>query len=319
MKIVVLDGYAINPGDLSWDAIGELGELIVYDRTPANKIQERITGAEIVLTNKVVLTRDTLEKAENLKYIGVMATGYNVVDISAAVNRGIIVTNVPAYSTNSVAQLVIALILEFCHHVGEHSRAVRKGAWTESKDFTFWNYPLVELSGKTLGIIGYGTIGQAVAKLAVAFGMEVLVYTRTIKKELETETIKFAELEDVLSKSDYISIHCPLTEDTKGLINKYTISKMKETAILINTSRGPVIIEQDVADALNVNRLAGAAVDVVSVEPILENNPLLKANNCIITPHFAWAPFEARTRLMATLAKNIKAFIVGDPQNVVNR
>ncbi len=319
MKIIVLDGYVLNPGDLSWSGIEGLGELTVYDRTPAGKIVERIGSAEIVLTNKVVLTREILEKAPSVKYIGVMATGYNVVDTNAARELGISVTNVPAYSTNSVAQLVLAFMLEFCHHIGEHSRAVREGAWTNSRDFAFWNYPLIELSGKTLGIIGFGAIGQAVAKLAEAFGMKVKVFSRTRHAELETGSIKFAELKEVLGQSDFISLHCPLTEETKGLINKETIAGMKDGAFLINTSRGPVLSEQDVADALNSGKLAGAGVDVVSAEPVSEGNPLLEARNCIITPHFAWAPFEARTRLMDTLVSNIRAFIDGKPVNVVNK
>lgn len=318
MKIVVLDGYTLNPGDLSWDAMGQLGELTVYDRTPEEKIVERIDNAEIVLTNKVILTKEILLKAHSVKYIGVMATGYNIVDTLAAKEQGIVVTNVPAYSTNSVAQLVFAFILELCHHVGEHNRKIKGGKWTNSPDFTFWDYPLIELSGKTLGLIGFGGIGQAVSRIAEAFGMNVLIYNRTVRKELETDNVKFTELNNVLSESDFISLHCPLTEQTKGLINKDTISKMKDGAFLINTSRGPVIVEQDVADALNSGKLAGAGVDVVSAEPVTEDNPLLMAENCIITPHFAWAPYEARTRLMDMLVKNIKAFIENKPINVVN-
>lgn len=318
MKIVALDAYTLNPGDLSWSEMEKLGELTLYDRTPKELVIERIGNAEIILTNKVILSREVLEKTPSVKYIGVMATGYNVVDINAARELGIKVTNVPAYSTDSVAQLVLAFILEFCHHVGEHSRAVQAGAWTNSKDFAFWNFPLIELAHKTLGLIGFGTIGQAVARLAVAFGMNVIVYSRTVKKELETDKIKFATLDEVLAQSDFISLHCPLTEDTKGLINKNTISKLKPGAFLINTSRGPVISEQDVADALNSGRLAGAAVDVVSVEPVTADNPLLGAKNCLITPHFGWAPFEARIRLMDTLVKNVQAFIDGIPVNVVN-
>lgn len=318
MKIVVLDGYAMNPGDLSWNGMEKLGQLTVFDRTPKELVVERIGDAEIVLTNKVVLSREVLDKTPSLKYIGVMATGYNVVDTAAARELGITVTNVPAYSTDSVAQLVFAFILEFCHHVGEHSRAVQEGAWTKSRDFAFWNFPLIELAHKTLGLIGYGAIGQAVAQLAVAFGMNVEVYSRTVRKELETGKIKFVTLEEILAESDFISLHCPLTEETKELINRDTLSRVKSGAFLINTSRGPVISEQDVADALNSGRLAGAAVDVVSAEPISGDNPLLGAKNCIITPHFGWAPFEARTRLMDTLIKNVGAFMAGRPINVVN-
>ncbi|HEX2927043.1 MAG TPA: D-2-hydroxyacid dehydrogenase [Ruminiclostridium sp.] len=319
MKIVVLDGYTLNPGDMSWDAMGQLGELVVYDRTPADKIIERIENAEIVLTNKVILTRGVLEKTPSVKYIGVMATGYNVVDTDAARELGITVTNVPAYSTNSVAQIVFAFILEFCHHIGEHNRAIQEGQWTNSPDFSFWNYLLIEINNKTLGIIGFGAIGQTVAKIAEAFGMKVLFHSRTQKSAYETANIKSATLEEVLVKSDFISLHCPLTEQTKGLINKETISKMKDGTFLINTSRGPVINEQDVADALNSGKLAGLGADVVSAEPIHADNPLLKAKNCILTPHFAWAPKEARDRLMDTLMKNISAFIDGSPVNVVNK
>ena len=318
MKIVVLDGYALNPGDMRWDSMKKLGELVVYDRTPVDKIVEWIDDAEVILTNKVVLTKEILQKTPSVKYIGVMATGYNVVDTAAAKELGIIVTNVPAYSTCSVAQLVFGFILELCHHIGEHNRAVQNGDWTNSKDFTFWNYPLIELAGKTLGIIGFGAIGQATADIAAAFGMKVLVYSRTKKPGLETDKIKFTEFEEVLSQADFISLHCPLTEQTKGLINKETIAKMKDGAFLINTSRGPVLAEQDVADALNSGKLAGAGVDVVSVEPIKKDNPLLKAKNCIITPHFAWAPIEARKRLIDTLVKNIEAFMNNKPINVVN-
>lgn len=319
MKIVVLDGYALNPGDMSWDDMGKLGEMVVYDRTPTEKIIERIDNAEIILTNKVVLTKEILQKTPSVKYIGVTATGYNVVDTTAAKELGIIVTNVPAYSTASVAQMVFAFILELCHHVGEHNRLVHDGAWTNSKDFTFWNYPLIELAGKTLGIIGFGGIGQATARIAEAFGMNVIFYNRTKRLELETHKIKFAELEEVLRQSDFISLHCPLTEQTKGLINKESIAKMKDGVFIINTSRGSVIVEQDVADALNSGKLAGIGTDVVSIEPILENNPLLKAKNCIITPHLAWASKEARTRLMDTLIKNILAFMENKPVNVVNK
>lgn len=319
MKIVVLDGYTLNPGDMSWKDMDKLGDLIVYDRTPADKIIERIGSAEIVLTNKVVLTREILQKLTTVRYVGVMATGYNVVDTAAARELGITVTNVPAYSTDSVAQMVFAFILEFCHHVGEHSRSVHEGGWTKSADFSYWNYPLMELKDKNLGIIGFGAIGRSVAGIGEAFGMNVNVYNRTRRPELETDRIKFTELDQVLSASDFVSIHCPLTDETKGLINKDSISRMKRGAYLINTSRGPVINEQDVADALNEGRLAGLGADVVSIEPVLENNPLLNAKNCLLTPHFAWATFEARKRLMNTLVENIVAFIKGSPINAVNK
>jgi glycerate dehydrogenase len=319
MKIVVLDGYTLNPGDLSWNAMKELGELVVYDRTPVDKIVERINDAEVILTNKVILTKEILQKTPSVKYIGVTATGFNVVDTIAAKELGIIVTNVPAYGTSSVAQLVFGFILELCHHIGEHNRAVQNGEWANSEDFTFWNFPLIELAGKTLGLIGFGAIGQATAGIAVAFGMNVIIYSRTKKPEFETDKIKFVEFEEVLSRADFLSLHCPLTEQTKGLINTTTISKMKDGAFLINTSRGAVLEEQDVADALNSGKLAGVGVDVVSAEPINKDNPLLKAKNCIITPHFAWAPLEARERLMNTLVKNVAAFMSNNPVNVVNK
>ncbi|AEY68130.1 D-2-hydroxyacid dehydrogenase [Clostridium sp. BNL1100] len=318
MKIVVLDGHTLNPGDMSWDAMGQLGELVVYDRTPADKIIERIDNAEIVLTNKVILTKEILDKTPSVKYIGIMATGYNVVNTEYAKELGIIVTNVPAYSTDSVAQMVFAFIMEFCNHVGEHSRAVHEGKWTKSPDFSFWYYPLIEIKNKTLGIIGFGAIGQKVAQIAEIFGMQVLFHSRTIKPGLETDNIKSATLEKVLAESDFITLHCPLTEQTRGLINKDTISKIKDGAILINTSRGPVIDENDVAQALNAGKLAGLGTDVVSIEPIQAENPLLNAKNCIITPHFAWATKEARERLMDTLIKNIDSFLKGTPVNVVN-
>jgi glycerate dehydrogenase len=318
MKIVVLDGYTLNPADMSWEDLEMLGDLIVYNRTPEEKVVERIADAEIVLTNKVILTKEILQKTPSVKYIGVTATGYNVVDTASARELGITVTNVPAYSTDSVAQLAFAFVLEFCHHIGEHNRAVHDGVWTSSEDFSFWNYPLIELAGKTLGIIGFGSIGQATAKIAAAFGMNVIVFNRTNRIELETDKIKFADLEQVLGQSDFISLHCPLTNQTQGLINKETIAKMKNGAFLINTSRGPVIAEQDVADALNCGKLAGVGVDVVSEEPIREDNPLLRAKNCIITPHFGWAPKESRERLMNTIIKNIKAYMENRPINVVN-
>ncbi len=318
MKIVVLDGYTLNPGDMSWDAMGQLGELVVYDRTPADKVIERIDNAEIILTNKVILTKEILDKIPSVKYIGVIATGYNVVDTEYAKELGVIVTNVPAYSTDSVTQMVFAFILEFCHHVGEHNRVVHEGKWTKNIDFSFWDFPLIELKNKTLGIIGFGAIGQKVAKIAETFGMKVLFHSRTIKPELETNTVKSATLERVLAESDFITLHCPLTEQTRELINEDTIPKMKNGAFLINTSRGPVINEKDVAHALNTGKLAGLGADVVSIEPIQADNPLLSAKNAVITPHFAWATEDARERLMDTLIKNIDSFIKGTPVNVVN-
>lgn len=318
MKIVVLDGYTLNPGDLSWDRLKALGELAVYDRTPKDLILERIGDAEIVFTNKTPLTREIFEKAPNIKWVGVLATGYDVVDVEAAKEKGIPVSNIPTYGTASVAQMVFALLLEICHHVWEHSQAVKAGEWTNNDDWCFWKYPLIELAGKTMGIIGYGRIGQATGKIAQAMGMKVLAYDQYQNKELETDTMKYVSLDELLNKSDVISLHCPLFDSTKGIINKDTISKMKDGVIIINTSRGPLIVEEDLAEALNCGKVYAAAVDVVSVEPIKEDNPLLKARNCIITPHIAWATKEARQRLMDIAVDNLQKFIEGSPVNVVN-
>lgn len=318
MKIVVLDGYTLNPGDLSWEELKRFGEVEVYDRTPREKIIERAKGAKIVLTNKTPLLEDELNSLADLKYIGVLATGYNVVDIEVARKRGIIVTNIPGYSTNSVVQMTFALILELCHHTMEHSIAVRDGAWSANKDFCFWNYPLIELDQKTLGIIGFGTIGKKVAKVAEAFGMKVLVYNHKNRSQSENEYYRLANLDEIFSMSDIVSLHCPLTPDTRGLVNKKMISKMKKSAFLINTSRGPVIVEEDLAEALNNNIIAGAGLDVLSKEPPQIDNPLLNAKNCIITPHIAWATIEARERLMKIAINNIEAYISGAPINIVN-
>lgn len=317
MKIVVLDGYTLNPGDLTWRGLEELGELVVYDRTPENMVAERIGDAEVVFTNKTPITRESIEKT-NIKFIGVLATGFNIVDISAARERGIPVSNVPAYSTDSVAQMVFAHILEICQHVASHSRAVMEGEWENSPDFCFWKHPLIELSGKTIGIIGYGRIGQKTAAIARAFGMKVLATANHPKRELENEGMKYVNLDELLSNSDIISLHCPLTEETKGIINRSTIGKMKDGVIIINTSRGPLIVEEDLAEALNNGKVYAAGVDVVSAEPIRGDNPLLKAKNIFITPHIAWAPIEARIRLMDITVENLKAFLRGKPVNVVN-
>lgn len=317
MKIVVLDGYALNPGDMSWGGFEKYGEVIVYDRTPENKIVERIEDAEAVLTNKTPLYRTTLEKLENLKYIGVLATGYNIVDIEAATEKGISVTNIPGYSTDAVAQMVMALILELCHHVGEHSNQVKSGAWSASKDFTFWNFPLIELKGKTIGVVGFGQIGRAVANLAKVFGMNILYNSRTPKAYAVDTDAKYAELEVLFKQSDVVSLNCPLTDETRNLINKETLNKMKKTAFLINTARGPVVNEKDLAEALNNGVIAGAAVDVLSKEPADANNSLISSKNCIITPHIAWATKEARERLMTIAISNIKTYIEGKPQNLV--
>jgi len=320
MKIVVLDGYTLNPGDLNWNGIRQYGELEVYNRTGSNpeKIIGNIGDADIVFTNKTPLQRAVLEKVPSVKYIGVLATGYNVVDTGAAREMGIIVTNTPAYGTLAVAQFTLALILEICHHIGEHSRAVFNGDWTKSADFCFWNYPLIELAGKTMGLIGFGRIGQATAKIAQSFGLKILAYDSVQYPDLESDTFKYATIGELFSQSDIISLHCPLFESTMGIINKDNIAKMKDGVIIINTSRGPLVVESDLCDALNSGKVAGAAVDVVSVEPIAQDNPLLKAKNCIITPHIAWAPKESRTRLMNTTVENLDAFLKGNPINVVN-
>ena len=318
MKIVVLDGYTLNPGDLTWKGLEKLGELKVYDRTPVDKIVERIGDAEIVFTNKVPITRDTLEKT-NIKYIGVLATGYNIVDVETAKQKGIPVTNIPTYGTASVAQMVFAHILEICHHVAVHSEAVKADEWTNNDDWCFWKYPLIELAGKTMGIIGYGRIGQAVGRIAQAFGMKVIANDKYQNKKLESETMKYVELDNLLENSDIISLHCPLFEENKGIINKNTIAKMKDNVIIINTSRGPLIVEEDLAEALNGGKVYAAGLDVVSVEPIKADNPLLKAKNIFITPHIAWAPKESRQRLMDITVDNLKAFLKGKPVNVVNK
>lgn len=319
MKIVVLDGYTLNPGDLNWDGLKDLGDVQVYDRTPSDKILERIGDAEAIFTNKVPITRDTLEKT-NLKFIGVLATGYNIIDTEAAKEKGVVVTNIPTYGTDSVAQMVFAHILQICHHVYEHDAAVKNGEWTNNKDWCFWNYPLIELADKTMGIIGYGRIGQATGRVAQAFGMKVIAYDEYQNKDLENENMKYAkDLDELLANSDVISLHCPLTDNTKGIVNKDNIAKMKDGVMIINTSRGPLVVEGDLAEALNSGKVYGAGLDVVSVEPIREDNPLLKAKNIIITPHIAWAPKEARYRLMNIAVDNLRAFIGGNPVNVVNK
>jgi glycerate dehydrogenase len=315
VKIVVLDGYTMNPGDLSWKGLESLGECAVYERTPPERVVERAAGAEVVLTNKVVLDGAVMARLPDLKYIGVLATGYNVVDTAAARERGIVVTNVPAYSTRSVAQLVMALVLELAHHVGHHARTVREGRWTASKDFAYWDHPLVELEGLVMGIVGFGQTGRAVADMARAFGMRVLVHTRT---PTAGPGVEFVDLATLLRRSDVVSLHCPLTPETEGLVNAKRLATMKPTAFLINTSRGPVVNERDLAEALGAGRIAGAGLDVLSTEPPKADNPLLAAKNCFITPHFAWATRAARERLMKTVVENVRGFLAGRPQNVVN-
>lgn len=319
MKIVVLDGYTENPGDLSWEGFEAMGDLTVYDRTTDHsQIAARIGDAEIILTNKTPVSREVIDACPRLKYIGLLATGYNVVDVKAAKEAGIIVTNIPTYGTDAVSQYAIALLLELCHHIGEHSDCVKRGDWTKNQDWCFWNHPLIELAGKTIGIIGFGRIGQGTARIAQALGMKVLAYDTYQNPQLVSETCTYASLDQVFASSDVIALHCPLFPETEGIINKDTIGKMKDGVMIINNSRGPLIVESDLRDALNSGKVAGAAVDVVSAEPISMDNPLLDAVNCIITPHIAWAPKESRQRLMDLAVENLHAFLSGAPQNVVN-
>ena len=319
MKIVILDGYTENPGDLSWEGFEALGDLTVYDRTTDHsQIAVRIGDAEIILTNKTPVSREIMGACPKLKYIGLLATGYNVVDVKAAKEAGITVTNIPTYGTDAVSQYAIALLLELCHHIGEHSDCVKRGDWTKNKDWCFWNHPLIELAGKTMGIIGFGRIGQGTARIAQAMGMKVLAYDTYHNPELVSDTCTYASLDQVFASSDVITLHCPLFPETEGIINKDTISRMKDGVMIINNSRGPLIVEADLRDALNSKKVAGAAVDVVSTEPISMDNPLLDADNCIITPHIAWAPKESRQRLMEIAVKNLEAFLNGAAQNVVN-
>lgn len=319
MKIVILDGYTENPGDLSWEGIEKFGDLTVYDRTPEDKVIERISGAEIVFTNKTPVSKAAIESNPKLQFIGVLATGYNIVNVAAAKEAGVVVSNIPTYGTDAVAQYAMALLLEMCHHVGEHSDCVKAGEWTNNKDWCFWNHPLIELAGKTLGVIGFGRIGQRTAEIAMAFGMNILAYDEYQNKALESDRCRYVSLDELLANSDAISLHCPLFPSTEGIINKDTIAKMKDGVMIINTSRGPLIVEADLRDALNSGKVAGAAVDVVSTEPIKMDNPLLQAKNMLITPHIAWAPKESRKRLMDIAVENLQAFVNGSPENVVNK
>lgn len=318
MKIVVLDGYTLNPGDISWEGLEALGEVTVYDRTKADEVAARIGDAEIIYTNKTPVTRETLDICKNVRFIGVLATGYNIVDTVAAKEKGIPVANIPTYGTAAVSQFAIALLLELCHHVGEHSAAVKNGEWSSNPDWCFWKYPLIELAGKTMGIIGFGRIGQDTGKIAQALGMKVLAFDEYKKPELESDTCKYADMDTLLAQSDVISLHCPLFPSTEGIINKDNIAKMKDGVMIINDSRGPLIVEEDLRDALNSGKVAGAALDVVSTEPIQMNNPLLQAKNVILTPHIAWAPKESRQRLMDIAVTNLECYLDGKPQNIVN-
>ena len=320
MKLVVLVGHALNPGDLSWEEIKDLADCTVYERTPKEKVMERIGDAELVLTNKTVLDRAVLEQLPNLRYIGVLATGVNVIDLEAARERGIAVTNVPGYSTPSVAQMVFALLLELTLQVGHHGALVRSGAWARSADFSFFDRPLVELDGLTLGIVGFGAIGRRVTRIAEAFGMKVLVHTAHPEKYrhlAENRELSFVDLEALFRKSDAVTLHCPLTPETQSLVNDQRLNQMKPGAYLINTGRGPLVDEAALAAALNEGRIAGAGLDVLSKEPPAADNPLLTARNCFITPHIAWASGAARQRLMAVVAENLRAYLEGGPQNRV--
>jgi glycerate dehydrogenase len=319
MKLVVLDGYTLNPGDLNWDGIKKFGNLEVYDRTAESLIVERCKGAEIIFTNKTPLRESVLSQLPDLKYIGVLATGYNVVDVDYAKTRGIAVANVPGYGTASVVQMTFALLLELCQHVQSHSDSVRQGDWASSPDFCYWNYPLIELEGKSIGIIGFGSIGQKVADIATAFGMNIIGFSRTRSDQSHRKNFKWAELDDLLKESDVVSVHCPLFPETQGIINKDSLRLMKRTAFFLNTSRGPLMVDQDLADALNEGIIAGAGIDVLSVEPPSANNPLFKAKNCLITPHIAWATKEARSRLMEIAENNLSSFLNQKPINIVNK
>lgn len=322
MKIVVLDGYTLNPGDLDWKGLEEIGECIIYDRTSLTdeeEVIERIGDAQIVYTNKTPLPAEVFERCSNIKFVGVLATGYNVVDVRAAREKNIPVANIPTYGTAAVGQFAIGLLLEICHHIGHHNEAVHNGKWTDNPDWCFWDYPLIELDGKTMGIIGYGRIGQTTGRIAQALGMNVLAYDSYKNEALESPSCKYSSLDELLRNSDVIALHCPLFPETEKIINRQSIGKMKEGVIIINNSRGPLIDEEALAEALQEGKVAAAGLDVVSDEPIHSDNPLLKAPNCIITPHISWAPKESRKRLMDIAVSNLQSFLEGAPQNVVNR
>ena len=319
MKLVILDAYAENPGDLSWDWLKNVvEEYEIYDITPPEKVIERSIDADILVTNKTVLTADILSQLPKLRYISTLATGYNVIDTAYAREKGITVSNIPAYSTDGVAQLVFALILEIVNHVALHNKSVKEGDWCKSEHFCYWKAPIAELAHKTLGIVGFGKIGSAVAQIANAFGMNVIAYSPNTRTYSGFGEVTFKTLDEVIAESDFVSLHCPLTDSTNGLVNMEFLKKMKKTAILINTSRGPVINEADLKTALDEGIIAAAGVDVLSAEPAREDNPLLTCENCIITPHIAWASFEARSRLMNIFKSNVEAFVADKPINVVN-
>ena len=317
MKIAVLDGHTLNPGDLSWDELRALGECDIHDRSAPADVPARAAGAEVLLTNKTVLSRELIQSLPQLRYIGVLATGYNIVDVAAARERGIPVANVPGYGTRSVAQMTFALLLELASRAGHHAQTVRDSRWSQCPDYCYWDFPLVELDGLTMGIVGFGRIGRAVAELAHAFGMNVIAQSRSAPADAPAH-VRFAPLETLLRESDVVSLHCPLTPQTQQLINPATLALLKPTAFLLNTSRGPLIDEPALAEALNAGRLAGAGLDVVSVEPPAAGNPLFSARNCVITPHIAWASRSARARLLNMAVENLRAFLAGQPRNVVN-
>ena len=319
MKIVILDGYTENPGDLSWEALDRFGELTVYDRTPDDdaEIARRIGDAEIVLTNKCPIRRAVMDACPGIRYISVLATGYNIVDVACAREKDIPVSNVPTYGTAAVGQFAIALLLEICHHVAHHADAVRQGRWESNPDWCFWDYPLIELDGKTMGIIGFGRIGQTTGRIAKAMGMKILA-AGSRETEAGRAIADYVTLDELLARSDVVVLHCPLFPSTQGIINRETIAKMKDGVILINNSRGPLIVEQDLADALNSGKVYAAGLDVVSTEPIRGDNPLLTAKNCFITPHISWAPKESRERILSITAENLRAFLAGEPVNLVN-
>ena len=319
MKISVIDGYTENPGDLSWDGLRTLGDVVIYDHSTKDEAEiiRRIGDAEIVVANKSPISRRVLDACPNAKYITIQATGYDPIDYVYAREKGIPVSNVPTYGTASVAQFAIALLLEICGHAAHHSDAVHAGRWAECGEWTFWDYPMIELAGKTMGIIGFGRIGQNVGRIAKALGMNVIAFNRSRSAE-GAEIAEYVELDELLHRADVISLHCPLFPETRGIINCETISKMKDGVIIINNSRGPLVVEQDLADALNSGKVYAAGLDVVSSEPISADNPLLKAKNCLITPHISWAPKESRQRIMDCTVENIRAFQAGKPQNVVN-
>ena len=318
MKIVVLDGHTLNPGDITWEGLEKLGSLTVYDRTPKEQILQRMMDADAVFTNKTPISRETIAACPGLRFIGVLATGYNVVDVAAAKERNIPVCNIPTYGTVAVAQFTIALLLELCHHIGAHSDSVHRGEWTRSADWCYWQYPLIELAGKTMGIIGFGRIGQSTARISRALGMQVIAYD-AYENDEGRALADYVPLDELFARSDVISLHCPLFPETQGIIRAENIAKMKQDVLILNASRGPLVVEEDLFNALESGKVAGAALDVVSTEPIRADNPLLKAKNCLITPHIAWAPKESRQRLMDIAVNNLAEFVNGKACNNVWR